>query len=175
MGKQKLKAYLNTLDKEAIIEQTVELYLTSKEVKKYYDFLLNPDHEKIVDEWKVRISKEYFPTRGKRIKARRSIGQKAVRDLQFLGLTPDVIADVRLYAIEIAALYTLQYKKHDMNFFRSFYQQFEKAIAYMKENGILSDFKKRSSEIVKAVTEANWGNSAEFEMLYVNTYLKKQQ
>ena len=175
MGKQKLKAYLNNLCKEELMEQVVELYQTSKEVKKYYDFLLNPDHEKIVDEWKVRISKEYFPTRGKRIKARRSIGQKAVRDLEFLGLTPDVIADVRLYAIEVAALYTFQYKKRDIDFFNSFFQQYKKALAYMRQNGILSDFKNRAHEIVKTVKEANWRNCAEFEMLYVETYLKKQQ
>jgi len=50
MGKQQLKKYFSQLSKEDLEDQIIELYTTSKEVKKYYDFLLNPDIRKIIDE-----------------------------------------------------------------------------------------------------------------------------
>lgn len=175
MGKQKLKAYLKKLDREALEEQLLELYLSSKDVKKYYDFLLLPDETKIVDEWKTRISKEYFPTRGKRIKARRSIGQKAVKEMMFLGLTPPAIADVQLFAIEIAVLYTKEFGRSNHAFFQSFEKQYAKSLDYLKQNGILSDFKIRCRQIKDSVFDSGWENEGEFAKIYANYYLKKQQ
>jgi hypothetical protein len=174
MGKQQLKAYLHNLDKEEIIDQVITLYTTSKEVKKYYDFLLKPDLEKVADEWKVKISKEYFPAHGKRRKARRSVGQRATRELEFLGVTADVIADVRLYAIEIAVLYAIEMHRHDVAFFKSFEQQYSKLIDYLRENGMLSDFKVRCGELKDKVVSAGWTNARKFEEKYVTTYMNKQ-
>ncbi|PLX21457.1 MAG: hypothetical protein C0599_07935 [Salinivirgaceae bacterium] len=175
MGKQKLKAYLKDLDQAEIEEQLIELYETSKDVKKYYDFLLSPKEDRLVDEWKSKISKEYFPAHGKRRKARRSIGQKAVKELTFLGVSSDVVADVRLYAIEIAILFTVEQKRSDVAFYKSFESQFDQALAFLRYNGILSDFKPRCSEIVNRVEEAQWSNAAGFKEKYINYYLKKKE
>lgn len=175
MGKQKLKSYLQKLEKNEIGEQLIELYETSKDVKKYYDFLLNPKEERLVNDWKSKISKEYFPAHGKRRKARRSIGQKAVRELEFLGVSTDVIADIRLFAIEIAILFTVEQHRSDVAFFKSFESQFVKSLEYLKYNGILSDFKPRCAEIVSRVEEANWSNALSFKEKYIKYYLKKKE
>jgi hypothetical protein len=175
MGKQKLKAYLKQLAKEEIEEQLIELYETSRDVKKYYDFLLSPREERLVDDWKAKISKEYFPAHGRRRRARRSIGQKAVKELEFLGVSPDVIADIRLFAIEIAILFTVEQHRSDVAFFRSFEVQFEKALDFLKDNGILSDFKPRCSEIVRRVEEAEWSNMEGFREKYIMYYLKRKE
>jgi len=172
MGKAQLKSYLNNLEKEELIEQVMELYKTSKEVKKYYDFLLKPDLSKLADEWKVKISKEYFPTYGRRIKARRSVGQKAVRELEFLGVTPDVVADVRLYAIEVAVLYTIEMHKSDIAFNKSIEQQYVKFIDYVAEFGLLSDFKMRCCDLKNKVKDAGWINAHVFEEKYASVFLK---
>jgi len=175
MGKQQLKKYFSQLSKEDLEDQIIELYTTSKEVKKYYDFLLNPDIRKIIDEWKAKISKEYFPVYGKRVKARRSIGQKAIRELSFLGVPPDIIADIRLYAIEIAILFTIEQNRTNVAFFKSFETQFKNALDYMHKNGILSDFKSRCRQIVTRVNEAQWSNRRNFELLYARYQLKHKQ
>jgi hypothetical protein len=175
MGKQKLKSYLKNLEKDELEEQLIELYDTSKDVKKYYDFLLNPKEERLSDDWKSKISKEYFPTHGKRRKARRSIGQKAVKELEFLGVSPDVIADIRLFAIEIAILFTIEQHRSDVAFFKSFEAQFIKALEYLKYNGILSEFKPRCAEIVNRVEEAGWNNSVSIKENYIKFYLKKKE
>jgi hypothetical protein len=175
MGKQKLKSYLKNLQKEELEEQLIELYETSKDVKKYYDFLLSPKEDRLVEEWKAKISKEYFPSHGKRRKARRSIGQKAFKELTFLGVSSDIIADVRLFAIEIAILFTIEQHRSDVAFFKSFETQFEQALSYLKYNGILSDFKPRCVEIVNRVDEAKWSNSEGFKEKYISYYLKKKE
>lgn len=175
MGKQNLQKYLHQLPKEELEDQIIELYQTSKEVKKYYDFLLNPDLKRVTDEWKAKISKEYFPVHGKRIKARRSIGQNAIRELTFLGLSPDIVADVRLYAIEVALLYTIEEKRINVAFTKSFETQFKKSLDYLAKNGMLSDFKSRCREIVSRAKEAGWNNSQNFENLYARYQLKLKE
>lgn len=172
MGKLQLKSYLHKLDKENLVEQVIELYSTSKEVKKYYDFLLNPDLEKLADEWKIKISKEYFPTYGRRIRARRSVGQKAVRELEFLGVTPDIIADIRMYAIEVAVLYTIEMHRADVAFNKSIEQQYIKLIDYAKEHGLLSDFKVRCCDLKNKIVDADWVNAVKIAEKYASVYLK---
>lgn len=172
MGKLQLKSYMHQLSKEELIEQVIDLYETSKEVKKYYDFLLNPNLTKIADEWKVKISKEYFPTYGRRVRARRGVGQKAVRELEFLGVTPDIIADVRMYAIEVAVLYTIEMQRADVAFNTSIEKQYIKLIDYVKEHGLLLDFKVRCCDLKNRVISADWVNAEKIEEKYLSVYLK---
>lgn len=174
MGKQQLKSFLKNYQKEELVEQLIELYETSKEVKKYYDFLLSPNEDRLVEQWKAKISKEYFPAYGKRRKARRSIGQKAVKELDFLGVSADRIADVRLFAIEIAVLYTTENRIAQAAFYESFFQQYDKAINFIVNNGIVSDFKMRCFKLMNEVVSAGWSNAGKFEEMYALVFLTRQ-
>ncbi|WP_396179780.1 DUF6155 family protein, partial [Flavobacterium sp.] len=50
MSKRDLKKYVTELSKEQIEEQIIELYLKFPEVKTYYDFVFNPNEEKLLRE-----------------------------------------------------------------------------------------------------------------------------
>ena len=71
MSKRDLKKYLTELNKEQLKEQIIDLYARFKEVKEYYDFVFNPQEQKLVDECKFKISKEYFPSNGRKAKEKR--------------------------------------------------------------------------------------------------------
>lgn len=175
MGKHHVKKYLHNLPKEDLVEQVIELYESSKEVKKYYDFILKPDATKVIDDWKAKIGKEYFPSNGRKPKARRGTAQKAVREMVYLGFTPDLIADMRLFAIEIAIVFTESKLMKNDAFFKSFLRQYSESLAYLKQNGMLSDFKPRCLNIRNRVKDAGWPNRSEFELLFMNHYLKPKQ
>ena len=71
MSKRALKKYLKELDKEDLEEQIIDLYERLDEVKVFYNFVFNPNERKLIENAKVKISKEYFPeNRRKRPKAR---------------------------------------------------------------------------------------------------------
>ena len=69
MSKRDLKKYLNELNKEQLEVQIIELYDKFSNVKVYYDFVFNPNEEKLVREAKFKIanisqSKEKSPKCG---------------------------------------------------------------------------------------------------------------
>ncbi|HEU0137624.1 MAG TPA: DUF6155 family protein, partial [Flavobacterium sp.] len=78
MSKRNLKKYLSGLTQEQTAEQLLELYDKFSDVKAYYDFVFNPNEEKLVREAKLKINNEYFPVKGKRAKLRRSVAQKHI-------------------------------------------------------------------------------------------------
>ena len=100
MSKRALKKYLTELNKEQLEEQVLDLYHRFKEVKSYYNFVFNPKEDKLLEEAKVKISLEYFPS-GKRrkVKMRRSIAQKYIKQFIQLGVDPVLILDFMLYNI----------------------------------------------------------------------------
>ena len=59
MSKRDLKKYLDELSKDQMQEQILDLYTRFKEVKVYYDFAFNPKEDKLLEEAKVKVAKEY--------------------------------------------------------------------------------------------------------------------
>ena len=103
-----LKKYLNELNKEQLEIQIIELYDKFSNVKVYYDFVFNPNEEKLVREAKFKISNEYFPIKGKKSKMRRSVAQKLIKHFISIGVDVFIIADLMLYNIEIAQTFSAE-------------------------------------------------------------------
>ncbi|MET0758999.1 MAG: DUF6155 family protein [Flavobacterium sp.] len=165
MSKRDLKKYLNELDKKQLEEQILELYDKFSTVKTYYDFVFNPKEDKLVQECKLKISNEYFPVKGKKAKARRSIAQKYIKHFITLGVDPFIIADVMLYSIEIAQTYAAEKVVKQELFYKSMLNSFEQAISYMIENGILYEFQNRVIAIKNETVAQDWINFFEFNAI----------
>lgn len=163
MSKRELKSYLHQLTKEQLEEQISDLYTRFKEVKVYYDFAFNPQEDKLLDDCKFAISKEYFPIKGRRAKARRSVAQKYIRHFKQLGVEPSIIADVMLYNIEIAQTYSSENRIKQDAFYKSMLKSFEEAVAFITDNQILREFEKRLSGIADDATSQGWHNAKFFE------------
>ncbi|HLF52861.1 DUF6155 family protein [Flavobacterium sp.] len=165
MSKRDLKKYLNELDKKQLEEQILELYDKFSTVKTYYDFVFNPKEDKLVQECKLKIANEYFPVKGKKAKARRSIAQKYIKHFIILGVDPFIIADVMLYSIEIAQTYAAEKVVKQELFYKSMLNSFEQAISYMIENGILYEFQNRVIAIKNETVAQDWINFFEFNAI----------
>ena len=162
MSKRDLKKYLSELSKEQIEEQILELYLKFADVKTYYDFVFNPNEEKLLREAKVIIGNEYFPIKGKRSKMRRSTAQKTIKHFRSLGVDPFVIGDLMLYNIEIAQVYSGSNRINSDTFYTSFYNSFSQSVSFMIEQGILDTFKVRLEKITNNAIQQKWYNHYEF-------------
>ena len=108
MSKRDLKKYLNELNKEQLEEQIINLYDKFPAVKTYYDFVFKPNERQLLQDFKLKVSNEYFPVKSKKVKARRSVAQKMIKHFISLGVDPFVIVDAMLYSIEIAQTYSYQ-------------------------------------------------------------------
>ncbi|WP_300569149.1 DUF6155 family protein [Flavobacterium sp.] len=165
MSKRDLKKYISGLNKKQLEEQIIELYDKFIPVKTYYDFVFNPKEDKLLEECKIKISNEYFPIRGKKAKARRSVAQKYIKHFISLGVDCYVIADIMLYNIEIAQTYSSNKVVKQELFFKSMLNSFEQAVSYCIQNGILTDFKSRVVAINEEAIKQNWVNFYEFNAI----------
>ena len=166
MSKRDLKKYLGGLDKEQLQEQLIELYEKFSTVKEYYDFVFNPKEEKRLQEAKLKISNEYFPVsnngKKRKPKMRRSVAQKYIKHFITLGVDSFVIADVMLYTIEIAQIFSAENSIKQDAFYKSMYNSFEQAVQFLIANGILGEFKSRILAIYEEVIHQKWKNRTDF-------------
>ncbi|MFT4603198.1 MAG: hypothetical protein ACI857_003386 [Arenicella sp.] len=163
MSKRKLKQYLEGLTKKELELQVLELHDRLKEVKDFYGFVFNPKEDKMLDEAKFRISKEYFPPGTRKPKKRRSVAQKKIKEFIKLGVEPGVIAELMLYNIEVAAVFNSKNPSNQDSFYRSMLKSFQEATTYMKGNSLQSTFSERVLEIVEQSFKQNWINRSAFE------------
>ena len=165
MSKRDLKKYLESLDKNQLELQIIALYDKYPTVKTYYDFVFNPKEELLLRESKLKIKNEYFPIKGRRPKARRSVAQKYIKHFLTLGVDSFIIADVMLYSIEVAQLYSSEKKISQEAFFKSILNSLNQAIHFLIENSILNDFKDRILTIIQEVICQKWPNEFEFRVI----------
>lgn len=171
MSKRDLKKYLHDLNKEQLEEQIIELYEKFSPVKVFYDFVFNPKEDKLLQEYKTKISHEYFPVKKPnakwrpKAKMRRSVAQKYIKHFISLGVDHFIIADAMLYNIEIAQIYSSSNFIKQELFYKSIFNSYEQAVNFVISNGMLSDFKLRISSINEETLKQKWKNSYDFESI----------
>ena len=163
MSKKDLKLYLKGLDKEQLENQIIELYEKFKPIKTFYNFVFNPKENKLSEEAKFKISKEYFPVNNRKPKMRRSVAQKLIKHFIQLGVDNAIIADIMLYNIEVAQLYCQDKSIKQASFYRSMLKSFEQALNFIQENALTPEFMPRITKIVTTTKEQKWINYWGFE------------
>jgi len=163
MSKRTLKAYLNDLTKKQLQEQVLDLYTRFKPVKTYYNFVFNPKEEKLLEEARFKIGKEYFSISSRKPKLRRSVAQKIIKHYIQLGVDAFVIADVMLFNIEIAQQYCAEKHIKQDAFYASMFKSFEEVLTFTTEHGLVTDFAERIKTIVATAENQDWVNAIGFE------------
>lgn len=175
MSKRDLKKYVAQLTKEQLEEQIIELYDKFSPVKVYYNFVFQPKEAQLLREAKTKISHEYYPIprpgvrRKPKSKMRRSVAQKYCKHFILLGVDPYVIADLMLYAIEIAQTYASENSITSEAFYKSMFNSYDQALSFSITNGIYQDFKNRIEGIYTETRIQKWINSTDFENLLQKT------
>lgn len=165
MSKRAFKKYIKSLEKEDLEEQIMDLYNRFDDVKVFYNFVFNPNEEKLVKDAKFKISKEYFPPNNRRPKTRRSVAHKLIKHFLKLEMEAHSLADVMFYNIEVAQAYSKDKDNVTEAFQKSMFKSFEQAVNFVIDKGISSEFLKRIHEIGNEAEEQNWVNSYQFEQI----------
>ncbi len=165
MSKRDLKNYLSELNKEQLEEQVINLYDKFPTVKTFSDFVLKPNERQLLQDFKLKVSNEYFPVKIKKAKARRSVAQKMIKHFISLGVDPFVTVDAMLYSIEIAQTYSSEKEIKQELFFKSMLNSFQQAVSFMIEKGVLYDFKNRVEAIRAEAENQDWINVFEFNSI----------
>jgi Family of unknown function (DUF6155) len=162
MSKRELKKYLNQLSKEQLEDQIVAIYDKFLPVKTYFNFVFNPNEERLIREAKLKISNEFFPLKGKRPKLRRSTAQKFIKHFISLGVDSFLVADLMLYTIEVAQTLTAEKPIKQDAFFKGILTSYEQAIRFVLEKEIYSEFSTRIAAIQEVAVKQGWANQNEF-------------
>ncbi len=163
MSKRALKKYLEELDQEALKEQVIDLYDRIPQVKTFYDFVFNPKEDRLIEAAKIKISNEYFPTKRKRARKRRSVAQKYIKQYKLLGVDPKLLGDLMLFNIEIAQTYSDSVPQMPEAFYKSMLTSFKEALQYLSYHQLKEDFGSRIEHVVEQSESQKWTNTDLFE------------
>jgi hypothetical protein len=168
MSKKDLKLYLASLKKKQLEEQIIDLYERFNEVKTFYNFVFKPNEQKLLDEAKFKISKEYFPINKRKPKMRRSVAQNLIKHFIQLGVDNYIIAELMLFNIEIAQAYTENKIVNQTSFYKSMLTSFKQVINFINENGMNNEFHLRIIKITNVSKAQNWMNFEAFEIILLS-------
>jgi len=168
MGLRELKIELKKLDNNTLVKHISELYKKYKPVKEYFDFYLNPDESKILEQYKDKVREGFYPKRGYQLKL--SVSRKAINDFKRLGTSSEGLADLLLYYVECGVEFTNDFGDIDENFYTSVENTYASAIELMEREGILDKFKNRAEKIVDDTSDIGWGFHDYLADLYFEHY-----
>lgn len=155
MGLREVKSELSKQDKATLIKHISELYKKYKPVKEYFDFYINPDESKILEQYKEKVTEGFFPLHGYEIKL--SISRKAISDFKKLGTSNQSLADLLLHFVEKGVELTKTYGNIDENFYSSLENTYAKSLSLIEKNGLLDIFQGRAFNIVEDTANIGWG------------------
>lgn len=170
MQKVSLKKYFSEKTKEQLIEELQFLIKRFPQVREYYHFQLSPEkQEKILDEYKKRIKREFFPEKGFG-GGRPSAGKAPILQFLKISTSPDKLVDLMLYYVEQGVKYTLAYGDIDEPFYESIESVYEDSLDLIKENNLYKQFRTRCKKIMTDTNGMGWGFGDYIEELFEKYY-----
>jgi len=162
LSKRELQSYLKNLTKKQLNEQILDLYDRFKNVKVYYDFAFNPQEDKLIEDFKTRVGKEYFPQGKRKPKMRRSVAQKLIKHFITIELEPSLLLDAMLFNIETAQEFTFHKSVNQESFYKSMLTSFQQAVNHARYYGIFPDSENRFIKILQNADDQKWLNYSDF-------------
>jgi len=161
MSKKLLQKHLVELQKEHLEIMVLDLYDKFPEVKTYFNFVFNPNENKLLEQARVKVANEFFPLKRKRPKARRSVAQKYIKHFKTLGMSPELIAEFMWYNIGLMHTFCEE-KPQRLPFFKSFCNFYKEALQFVSYHQIIPLYK---TQILAVYTASkDWENAYDFEM-----------
>jgi len=171
MSKTELKKHLQSLTKDQVIEQVLELYGNCKPAKEYFEYFLHPDEKEKFKKYKAIIINEFYTNTLIGIgKLRFSVAKKAIADFRALKPAPELLADLLVTLPETACQFTNECGDMTEQYYNSAVNNFETALKFLQHNNLLSDFKLRCKDCVKYAEPCGYGFADEISQLFYEYY-----
>jgi len=154
--KRKLNKYLSSLTEKELIQQIKILYDKFDIVKKYYDLELSEDSQEILEEFKSKIRKEYFPSRGFG-SGRSGASRKVISEFKKISIHKKDVVELLLYRTEMMLEYTKEYGDIDEAFYNSLESSFIEACKLIKKESLNTQFRSYCQELISSSSSFGWG------------------
>lgn len=99
MSKAKLKKELENMTAEQLREVILDAYDAAPEIKEYFEYFLNPDEDKIMQEFVEFVKKEIHRNKRCHCKARVGVVKREIRKLQGFGVSFQALTNAYLIVI----------------------------------------------------------------------------
>jgi len=166
---RQLKQYLNDRSRDELIVEIRTLYGRFAAVKEYYEVKITPEGlDRSVARYKEIISNEFFPERGFG-KARLSVAKKAIADFGRVSSSPEYVADLMLFFVEMGIEFTSTYGDINEPFYRSLEGMYSRALQFIFDNDLAPHFSDRCQSIISNPPKIGWWfneNMAEIHRQY---------
>ena len=156
--KSELNKYLKEMSRTELEKEVKKLYSKFKEVKQYYELEFATDTTKIVNEYKAKIKKEYFSSRGGYGKARNGVSRKIVNDFKKISIFKKDVIDLLLYRAEVMIEYSkITYGDLGDSFYNSLESCFAEACKLINEEQLHDEYKSKCEDLVDETYNIGWG------------------
>jgi len=156
MSKSNLKKHLKQLNKADLEKEILKMYDRFKEVKQYYELDLSGDTTKILEEYKKKMDKEYFPTRGFG-KARSSVSRKIITDFKKISIFQKDVIELILHRVENMLNFTQSYGDIDEAFYTTMENSYQEACELICKEKLEEEFQPFCKELLDGTSDFGWG------------------
>lgn len=167
MSKKELKAFLNELSAEELRAEIIKLYERFTPVQDYYRMELTSDTSEILNDYKARIEKEYFPSRGFG-KARSSETRKIEIEFKKIAVFKKDVIELILFKVEIMIQYSIEYGDINEPFYITLEKSYENACKMIHDEKLLSFFKGKCHKLLNLTYNFGWGVHENMKDNYYN-------
>lgn len=157
MSKAKLKKHLLSLTKEQIVDIMLELFGASKEANAWLEFYLEPNSDAELEKYKKTIRSQFYGRNDYPKDPSFRECNKLITAFKKLVPDPHAIADLMLYYVEQGCSLTAQFGDYEEPFYTALENNFNKAVKFITQNGLLSEFAPRMKKMIESVECCGYG------------------
>ncbi len=145
--KPKLNKYLKELTRTELEKEVKKLYSKFRDVKKYYELELSQDTSKVLEEFKGRIEKEYFPNRGFG-RASNKESRKVITEFKKISIFQKDVIELLLYRVEMMVEFTKAYGDIDEPFYNSLESSYGEACKLIVSEDLEKEYKETCRQLM---------------------------
>jgi hypothetical protein len=154
---RELRQHLAGKSQDDLISDIVTLFTKLDSVKDYYAMQIGGTHsDDLLNRYKAVIKQVFMPSRGHG-SGRLSVARKAVTDYKKASVSPDGLADIMLYYVEMGVQFTLRYGDIDEPFYNSMEGMYEQALKQITAHKLQNFYESRCQKIVRDTNGMGWG------------------
>jgi hypothetical protein len=152
-----LKRFLNSLPKDRLVNQVVDLWATLPQVKDYYEAKVRPENEENVrQKYRAIVEREFYPARGYG-GAKLAVARKAVMDYKKIAASAEGVADLMIFYVEMGVRFTNDYGDIGEAFYSSMQSMYASALEWIVKHDLKPQFEARCAAIVQDSYDSGYG------------------
>ena len=163
--KRELNKYLNELTKKELEAEIKKLYTKFKVVKNFYDMELSQGTTAILEQFKLKIQKEYLPARGFGRASNRE-SKKVITEFKKIAVFKQDLIDLILFRVKVMLDYTFTYGDIDEPFYNSMDASFGDACKLIKAEKLEQKYQAELHDLIAQASNLGWGVYENFIYCY---------